>query len=98
MPGMNKNDVKVCVEESMLVVKAEKELREHHEGQANESEESSTGHEDWPTSSYGRYNHRIALPENIKFEKIKAQVKDVVLYITIPRANTSAKRINIDVA
>ena len=45
MPGMNKNDVKVWVEENMLVVKAEKELREHHEGQANESEESSTGHE-----------------------------------------------------
>ncbi|CAJ1964093.1 unnamed protein product [Sphenostylis stenocarpa] len=98
MPGMNKNDVKVWVEENMLVVKAEKTLKEHHEGQANSNEESSTEHEeDWPANSYGRYNHRIALPENIEFDKIKAQVKDGILHVTIPKANTSAKKINIDV-
>ncbi|TKY46912.1 Small heat shock protein [Spatholobus suberectus] len=90
IPGMNKNDVKVWVEENMLVVKAEKELGEHHEGQAN-------GNEDWPANSYGSYNHRIALPENIEFDKIKAQVKDGILYVTIPKANTSAKIIDIDV-
>ncbi|KHM99542.1 Small heat shock protein, chloroplastic [Glycine soja] len=31
MPGMNKNDVKVWVEQNMLVVKAEKALQENHE-------------------------------------------------------------------
>ncbi|KAJ1441346.1 HSP20-like chaperone [Sesbania bispinosa] len=97
MPGMNKNDVKLWIEENMLVVKAEKVPREHHEGQTNGSEELSTEHEDWPANSYGRYNHRIALPENIEFEKIKAQVKDGVLYITIPKSNTRAKIIGIDV-
>ncbi|KAL1369803.1 hypothetical protein HN51_000159 [Arachis hypogaea] len=94
MPGMNKNDVKIWVEENMLVVKAEKEQRVHHEGQENGSE----GHEDdWPASSYGRYNDRIALPENIEFDKIKAQVKDGVLYITVPKASNAAKKIDIDV-
>lgn len=98
MPGMSKNDVKVWIEENMLVVKAEKVPREQqHEGQANGSEELSPEHEDWPANSYGRYNHRIALPEKIEFEKIMAQVKDGVLYITIPKANTSAKIIGIDV-
>ncbi|XP_057431128.1 small heat shock protein, chloroplastic-like [Lotus japonicus] len=98
MPGMSKNDVKVWIEENMLVVKAEKVSREqHHESQANGSEELSPEHEDWPANSYGRYNHRIALPEKIEFEKIMAQVKDGVLYITIPKANTSAKIIGIDV-
>ncbi|XP_027341775.1 small heat shock protein, chloroplastic-like [Abrus precatorius] len=98
MPGMNKNDVKVCIEENMLVVKAEKANREYHEGQANGNEESSTKHEeDWPANSYGRYNHRIALPENIEFDKIKAQVKDGILYVTIPKSNISAKIIDIDV-
>jgi len=90
MPGMNKNDVKVWVEENMLVVKAEKALEENHEGRAN-------GNEDWPANSYGRYNHRIALPENIEFDKIKAQVKDGILYVTIPKASTSSKVIGIDV-
>ncbi|KAK7305140.1 hypothetical protein VNO77_43040 [Canavalia gladiata] len=97
MPGMNKNDVKVWIEENMLVVKAEKALKEHHEGQANGNEELRSKHEDWPTTGYGRYNHRIALPENIEFDKIKAFVKDGILYVTIPKANTSAKIINIDV-
>lgn len=90
MPGMNKNDVKVWVEQNMLVVKAEKALQENHEGQAD-------GNEDWPANSYGRYNHRIALPENIEFDKIKAQVKDGILYVTIPKSSTSAKIIGIDV-
>jgi len=98
MPGMNKNDVKVWIEENMLVVKAEKALKEHHEGQANANEELSTkDEEDWPANSYGRYNHRIALPENIEFDKIMAQVKDGMLYVTIPKANTTAKIIDIDV-
>lgn len=91
MPGMNKNDVKVWIEENMLVVKAEKVHGELHEGQVNGDEGLSTKHEeDWPANSYGRYNHRIALPENIEFDKIKAQVKDGILYVTIPKASTSA--------
>ncbi|MED6186313.1 hypothetical protein PIB30_065454 [Stylosanthes scabra] len=94
MPGMSKNDVKVWVEENMLVVKAEKEQRvRHHEDQ----EHGSEGHDEWPASSYGRYNDRIALPENIEFDKIKAQVKDGVLYITVPKASTTAKKLDIDV-
>ncbi|XP_058788177.1 small heat shock protein, chloroplastic-like [Vicia villosa] len=97
MPGMNKNDVKVWIEEKMLVVKAEKVATEKHEGQANGNGKLSQEHEDWPASSYDRYYHRISLPENIEFEKIKAQVRDGVLYITIPKAKANAKVIGIDV-
>ncbi|KAK2387200.1 hypothetical protein P8452_25430 [Trifolium repens] len=97
MPGMSKNDVKVWIEENMLVVKAEKTARENHEGQANSGGESSPEHDDWPANSYGRYHQRISLPENIEFEKIKAQVRDGVLYITIPKAKATAKVIGIDV-
>ncbi|XP_045824304.1 small heat shock protein, chloroplastic-like [Trifolium pratense] len=97
MPGMSKNDVKVWIEENMLVVKAEKVATQHHEGQANGGGELSPEHDDWPANSYGRYNQRISLPENIEFEKIKAQVRDGVLYITIPKAKASSKVIGIDV-
>ncbi|KAI4307989.1 hypothetical protein L6164_031110 [Bauhinia variegata] len=98
MPGMNKNDVKVWIEENMLVVKAEKVATVSHEGEVNGSiAEESEENEDWPAKSYGRYSHRIALPENIEFEKIKAQVRDGVLYITIPKANGSGKIIGINV-
>lgn len=86
MPGMTKNYVRVWVEENMLVVKAEKvQPKEHRE------------EEIWPTKSFGSYYSSIALPENIEFEKIKAEVKDGVLYITIPKATITSKIIDINV-
>lgn len=91
MPGMTKQDVKVWVEENMLVVKAEKKKKK------SESENEDENGEDWSSKSYGRYSCRIALPENVQFEKIKAEVRDGVLYITIPKATTIAKVFDINV-
>ncbi|KAJ0051348.1 hypothetical protein Pint_02893 [Pistacia integerrima] len=59
MPGMTKNGFKVWVEESMLVVKAEKLPRNRAEDEV------------WPTNSYGSYSSRIALPENIVSRKLR---------------------------
>lgn len=88
IPGMTKNDVKVWVEENMLVIKAEKLPKEAKEGEAEE---------EWSAKSYGRYNSRIALPEHIDLGKIKAEVKDGVLYVTIPKASPSIKVVDINV-
>ncbi|XP_068656972.1 small heat shock protein, chloroplastic-like [Aristolochia californica] len=88
MPGMTKNDVKIWVEEKMLVVKAEKQP---NDSQGEEAEE------EWSAWSYGRYSSRIALPDNVETEKIKAEVKDGVLYIIIPKAKSSSKVLDIDV-
>ncbi|KAK6930894.1 Alpha crystallin/Hsp20 domain [Dillenia turbinata] len=100
MPGMTKNDVKAWVEEKMLVVKAEKvpkkkgqDPKESINGGVGGEEEE----EDWSAKSYGRYSSRIALPENVLFEKIKAEVKDGVLYITIPRVSNRGKILDISV-
>ncbi|KAA8529691.1 hypothetical protein F0562_034209 [Nyssa sinensis] len=90
MPGITKDDVKVWVEEKMLVVKAEKVAKKKNENGEEEDEE-------WSAKSYGRYNSRIALPENVQFEKIKAEVKDGVLYITIPKASSTFKILDINV-
>lgn len=92
MPGMTKNDVKVWVEESMLVIKAEKVPRNR-----GNTDESTIEEEEWPTNDYGSYSTRIALPENIEFEKIKAEVKDGVLYITVPKASSTSKIMDINV-
>ncbi|KAK3183719.1 hypothetical protein Dsin_031005 [Dipteronia sinensis] len=96
MPGMTKNDVKVWIEEkNMLVIKAEKVPRKR-ENQMN-VDENPADEEEWPNSSYGSYGSRIALPENIEFEKINAEVKDGVLYLTIPKASTTSKVVSINV-
>uniref|UniRef100_A0A7N0VIP9 SHSP domain-containing protein n=1 Tax=Kalanchoe fedtschenkoi TaxID=63787 RepID=A0A7N0VIP9_KALFE len=110
MPGMTREDVRVWVEEKMLVVQAEKAHRKKQDTADNGSGNSSSAvntsgnavvveeeEEEWPAKSYGRYRSRILLPENIQFEKIKAEVKDGVLYITIPKATVSAKVLDIAV-
>nr|ABO60880.1 chloroplast small heat shock protein [Epilobium amurense] len=89
MPGMTKEDVKVWVEEKMLVIKAEKVLKN---GEEQEEEE-----EEWSAKSYGKYSSRIALPEKVQFEKIRAEVKDGVLYITIPKDDNTGKILDINV-
>lgn len=92
MPGMNKEDVKVWVEEKMLVVKAEKAPKKKQENEIVGQEE-----EEWSAKSYGRYSSRIALPDNVQFENIKAEVKDGVLYITIPKATSYSNILDIQV-
>lgn len=97
VPGMTKNDVKVWIEENnMLVLKAGKVSMEQKEDQLVNGYEKST-EEDWLTDSYGKCSYRIALPENIGFDKIKANVRDGVLYITIPKASIRSKIIPINV-
>ncbi|CAH1433866.1 unnamed protein product [Lactuca virosa] len=93
MPGMTKEDVKVWVEEKMLVLKAEK-VKKDNNGESN-GEAIDEG--EWSPKSFGRYSFRIALPENIQFEKIKAEVRDGVLYVTIPKAPVSSKVLDISV-
>ncbi|GAV88280.1 HSP20 domain-containing protein, partial [Cephalotus follicularis] len=81
MLGMTKEDVKLWVEEKMLVVKVEKVPNKTSGGEGNGEDEEE---EEWSANNYGRYSSRIALPENVQFENIKAEVKDGVLYINIP--------------
>lgn len=96
MPGMTKNDVKIWVEEKMLVIKAEK-LPRKKDGKENGGMVVEEEEEDWPPKSFGKYSTRIALPENVDFEKIKAEVRDGVLYVTIPKASPSSKIFDINV-
>ncbi|KAI3516072.1 hypothetical protein L1887_14981 [Cichorium endivia] len=94
MPGMTKEDVKVWVEEKMLVLKAEK-VKKDNNGENNGEAAMDEG--EWSSKSFGRYSFRIALPENIQFEKIRAEVRDGVLYVTIPKAPVSSKVLDISV-
>ncbi|KAH1226844.1 Small heat shock protein, chloroplastic [Glycine max] len=98
MPGMNKEDVKVWVEEKMLVVKAEKAQKKKQENEIMElQQEKQQEEEEWSAKSYGRYSSRIALPDNVQFENIKAEVKDGMLYITIPKATSYSNILDIQV-
>ncbi|TVU18614.1 hypothetical protein EJB05_34721 [Eragrostis curvula] len=96
MPGMTREDVRVSVQDRTLVVLAEKaskhsEKKEVAEGEENEEEEA------WPAQSFGRYRTRVELPENVEVERIAAEVRDGVLYLTIPKVSSGGKVVTIQV-
>ena len=92
MPGMTREDVRVSVRDRTLVVAAEKAAaaKEQHE----DEEEDEEG-EPWPAASFGRYRTRFELPENVDVERIAAEVRDGVLYLTIPKLSAGGKVVNI---
>lgn len=84
MPGMAKEDVKVTVEGRVVRVRGE-----HKEEEEEEKEEEGGG---WvAAASYGYYNTSVMLPEDAEVEGIKAELKDGVLTITIPRGERPQK-------
>ncbi|KAL3352011.1 hypothetical protein AABB24_020213 [Solanum stoloniferum] len=82
VPGLGKNDVKIMVEDGILTIKGE-----HKE----EKEEEGSDDESWSSRSYGYYNNSIVLPEDAKVDEIKAEMKDGVLTITIPKSEKPKK-------
>ncbi len=86
LPGVEKEDVSVTVEESVLTIKGEKKMQE-----ASEDEQ-------WHRveSTYGKFERRFSLPDEIDVDAVEANYKDGVLRLTIPKTE-KAKPKMIDV-
>ncbi len=86
LPGVNKDDVKVTLENNVLTIRGEKKL------------EKEIKKEDYHRieRSYGSFNRSFTLPSTVKSDKIDASYKDGVLTITLPKAE-EAKPKQIDV-
>ncbi|KAL3528868.1 hypothetical protein ACH5RR_008190 [Cinchona calisaya] len=79
VPGHAKDDIKVTVEDGILTIKGE-----------HKEEEGSDDEEHW-SSFYGYYNTSVLLPDDAKVDEIKAEMKDGVLTIVIPRTERIKK-------
>lgn len=76
MPGLGKEDVKVSVEESTLIIKGEGEKL------SEEDEESKR-----------KYTSRLDLPPKLyKLDSIKAEMKNGVLKVVVPKVKEEEKK------
>jgi HSP20 family protein len=88
LPGLKKDDVKVHVEENVLIIEGERK------------EESEVKKEGLYRSerTYGSFYRGLSLPEGVKADQIDASFKDGVLEITMPVEKAKvAKSIDVKV-
>ncbi|GJM90540.1 hypothetical protein PR202_ga06828 [Eleusine coracana subsp. coracana] len=78
VPGLGKDDVRVAVEDGVLVIEGEK--REEDEGEC----------EWWAASGY---HASLMLPDDARAEGITAEVRDGVLYVTVPRTGERKRNV-----
>ena len=86
LPGMNKDDVKITLENNILTIRGEKK---------NELE-SKEGKYQRIERNYGSFKRSFSLPGSIKVNDIDAQYQDGILTLTIPKAEDERPKI-IDV-
>lgn len=89
LPGVNRNDVKITLHESILTIKGEKK---------QEKEEKDNGSHR-VERSYGSFERSFTLPTGVKNDKIDATYKDGVLVITLPKVEAAKpKEIEVKVS
>jgi HSP20 family protein len=76
MPGMKKDDVKISVQDNMLILEGEKK---------QEKEEKEKNYHRIERS-YGSFCRSFQLPTTVKTDKIKASYKEGVLSVTLPKS------------
>lgn len=92
LPGLSKEDVKVSVEDDVLVITGE-----HKKGQGGEGSKAEDGGDSWWSRSYSSYNTRLQLPENCDKDKVRAELKNGILFITVPKTKAEKKVIDVQI-
>jgi len=86
LPGINKNDIKVDLKDRVLTLSGERSFD-------NEVKEENYYRRE---RSFGKFQRAFTLPAEVDAEKIKAEFKDGVLQIEVPKPeNKKAKRVTI---
>ncbi len=86
LPGFNKKDIEVGIEDSQLDIYAKKEEKEE------EKEKDFIRQE----RKFGEVRRKITLPSDVKEDEVKATYNNGVLEVTMPKAET-AKKTSINV-
>lgn len=88
LPGLEKDDVKVSVEDDVLLIQGEKKT------------EKETRKDDYYYSerTYGSFYRSIPLPASVTGDKVKASYKKGVLEVSLPKSEeTKSKQVDIEI-
>jgi len=89
LPGVDPKDVEVRVEDSTLYLKGERKFEKEVKDENYHRVERS----------YGSFARSFSLPNSINAEKVKAEYKDGLLTLTLPKREEAKPRtIKIDVS
>ena len=88
IPGVTKGEVSLNLTDDVLTIRGERK---------NNREEKSD-HYLFRETTYGTFHREVVLPEAVKAEQAKAEYKDGILTVTLPKAGDSKRHeIKIDV-
>jgi HSP20 family protein len=85
VPGMSDKDIEILVDDGILTLRGEKK---------SESKDEDRGYSE---RFYGRFERRIALPTGVEHEGGKADFRDGVLTITLPKSEEADRRRRIPI-
>lgn len=81
-PGLDKDDFNVNVDNNVLTISSEKETKDEDKDENFVRKEFS----------YSSFNRSFTLPEGTDADKIKANHKDGVLFVTVPKTEEVKKK------
>lgn len=88
LPGINKEDVKIALQDGVLTISGERKVEEQ------QTDENRIRVERF----YGSFSRSFALPDNVDTANVRAESKDGVLLVHIPKkAPSKSQPITIDV-
>lgn len=89
MPGLNKEDIKLSVQDNVLTLSGEKK---------QEKEEKDANYHRLERS-YGAFCRSFTLPTPVQADKVKASYKDGILKVTLPKTEeVKPKEIPINIS
>ena len=80
LPGMDKKDIDVCVNDGVLTVSGEKKIGRQRKGTDRHQMERS----------YGYFSRSMCLPDNVDSSKMKTVYKNGILTLTLPKMAKAA--------
>jgi HSP20 family protein len=87
LPGLKREDIEVSLQDGALVISGERKAEKAEEGVEVHRQERY----------YGKFQRALTLPEPVAADKVKADYRDGVLTITLPKTE-EAKPKKIDVS